>query len=122
MGKDPMIKEATFGTVTVDKNTYEKDIYILSDGQIKRRQKSLAKKIYGTSHKIGPAELKILCKGHPRTIFIGTSHSGLVELTEEGQKYLAEHRVEVQALSTPEVVEALTQCENNKAALLHVTC
>ena len=122
MGKNPTIKETSFGTITVDKNTYEKDIYIFSDGQIKRRKKSIAKKIYGTSHKIGPAELKKLYKGHPRTIFIGTGHSGLVELTEEGQQYLAEHRIDVKTLSTLEVIEAFNQCENTKAALLHVTC
>jgi hypothetical protein len=88
----------------------------------REEKKSLAKKIYGTSHKIGPAELKKLCKGHPRTIFIGTGHSGLVELTEEGQQYLAEHRIEVQYLAIPEVIEAFNNCENSKAALLHVTC
>jgi hypothetical protein len=39
MVKDPIIKETSFGTITVDKNTYEKDIHILSDGKIKRRKK-----------------------------------------------------------------------------------
>ena len=122
MGTNPKIVETKFGEITVDKNTYERDIYIFANGEIKKRKKSLAKDVYGTSHKIGLSELKKLCKGHPRTIFIGTGQSGLVELTEEGHRYLAERGIEVQALATPEVIEALNKCEKHKAALIHVTC
>ena len=122
MGKYPRIVKTTFGQITIDKNTYEKDIYILANGDIKKRKKSLAKEAYGTSHKIGPAELKLLCKGHPKTVFIGTGQSGLAELTEEGKKYLDERGVDVEALATPEIIEAFNKCEKAKAALLHLTC
>ena len=122
MGKNPRIVETKFGEITVDKNTYEKDIYIFANGEIKKRKKSLAKDIYGTSHKIGPTELKKLCKGHPGTKFIGTGQSGLVELTEEGHRYLTEHGVEVQTFVTPELIEAFNKCGKHKAALIHVTC
>jgi hypothetical protein len=122
MGKQPKIIETTFGEITVDKNTYEKDIYIFANGDIKKRKKSLAKEIYGTSHKIGSTELKKLCKGHPKTIFIGTGQSGLVELTDEGRDYLAEHGIEAKALTTPELIDAFNRYEKQKAALIHVTC
>jgi hypothetical protein len=122
MGKHPKIVKTSFGEITVDKNTYEKDIYIFVSGEIKKRKKSLAKEVYGTSHKIGPTELMKLCKGHPKTIFIGTGQSGLVELTEEGRQYLAERGIEAQTLATPEVIKAFNKCEKNKAALIHVTC
>ena len=122
MGKYPKIVKTSFGQVTVDKNTYEKDIYILANGDVKKRKKSLAKEVYGTSHKIGPAELKLLCKGHPKTVFLGTGQSGLAELTEEGKKYLDERGVDVETLATPEIIEAFNKCEKTKAALLHVTC
>ena len=122
MGKSPKINKTSFGEITVDKNTYEKDIYILADGEIKRRKKSLAKKVYGTSHKIGPSELKKICKGNPKAVFIGTGQSGLVELTKEGQQYLAEHGIEAQAVPTPDVIKAFNKCDKHKAALIHVTC
>ncbi|NIT41574.1 MAG: hypothetical protein GTN46_08720 [Gammaproteobacteria bacterium] len=122
MGKQPKIIKTSFGKITVGKNTYEKDIYIFANGDIKKRKKSLAKEVYGTSHKIGPTELKKLCKGHPRTIFIGTGQSGLVELTDEGQNYLAERDIEVKALTTPELISAFNKCEKQKAALIHITC
>ena len=64
----------------------------------------------------------MLCKGHPKTVFLGTGQSGLAELTEEGKKYLDEHGVDVETLATPEIIEAFNKCEKTKAALLHVTC
>jgi hypothetical protein len=122
MRKYPKIVKTKSGEITIDKNTYEKDVYIFANGEIKKRKKSLAKEVYGTSHKIGPAELKKLCKGHPRKVFIRTGQSGLLELTEEGHQYLAEHRIEVQALPTPELIQAFNKCEKHKAALIHVNC
>ncbi|MBC8217590.1 MAG: hypothetical protein H8E73_03930 [Planctomycetes bacterium] len=122
MGIQPQIVETSFGKITVDKTTYEKDIYIFANGEIKKRKKSLAREVYGTSHKIGPAELKKLCKGRPRKVFIATGQSGLLELTEEGHRYLAEHGIEVQTLSTPELIDAFNKCEKRKAALIHVAC
>lgn len=85
----PQIIETRFGKITVDRNTYDKDIYIFANGEIRKRKKSLAREVYGTSHKIGLAELRKLCKGHPGKVFIGTGQSGLLELTEEGHQYLA---------------------------------
>ena len=122
MSKYPRIVKTDFGEITIDKNTYEKDVYIFADGEIKKRKKSLAKDIYGTSHKIGPIELKELCKGHPRKVFIGTGQSGLLELTEEGHRYLSEHGIEAQTLPTPELIETFNKCEKRKEALIHVTC
>ena len=118
----PQIIETSFGKITVDRNTYDKDIYIFANGEIKKRKKSLAREVYGTSHKIGPAELRKLCKGHPRKVFIGTGQSGLLELTEEGHQYLAQHGIEVQTLPTPELIEPFNKCEKHKAALIHVNC
>lgn len=122
MSTQPNIIKTSFGEITVDKNTYEKDIYIFASGEIKKRKKSLAREAYGTSHKIGPSELKKLCKGHPRIVFIGTGQSGLAELTEEGKSYLDELGIEVQALATPEIIDAFNKCQKQKAALIHITC
>jgi hypothetical protein len=55
-------------------------------------------------------------------IFIGTGQSGLVELTDEGKNYLVERGIEVEALTTPELINAFNSCEKPKAALIHVTC
>ena len=112
----------SFGEITIGKTTYETDVYILAHGEVKRRKKKIAREIYGTSHKIGPAELKRVCKGGPKKVFIGTGQSGAVELTAEGREFLEEHRIEVCAVPTPEVIDAFNQYGKSKAALIHVTC
>lgn len=116
------IIETSFGQVTIGRNTYEHDVYILADGEVKKRKKRLAREVYGTSHKIGPAELKKLCKGRPRKVFIGTGQSGLAEVTPEADAYLREHGIEACILPTPEVIGPYNKSTQAKAALIHVTC
>lgn len=118
----PEIGSTSFGEITVGDNKYAKDIYILVNGAVTKRKKSLAREAYGTSHKIGPTELKKLCKGHPKVVFIGTGHSGLGELTEDGRSYLEEHHIAYELKPTPEIGEAFNHCDKPKAALIHVTC
>jgi hypothetical protein len=112
----------SFGEITIGKTTYETDVYILTHGEVKRRKQKIAKEIYGTSHKIGPAELKQICKGSPKKVFIGTGQSGTVELTPEGREFLEEHGVEFFAAPTPDVIGAYNKFTKSKAALIHVTC
>ena len=118
----PEITSTNFGEVTINDMTYEHDIYIFADGQIKKRKKSLAKEIYGTSHMIGPEELKKLCKEKPAVVFIGTGQSGAAQLTEDGRAYLSKHKIEYVDISTPEIIESYNCCTKSKAALIHVTC
>ena len=116
------IADTSFGQITIGKNTYETDVYISTGGEIKKRKKRIAKEVYGTSHKIGPAELKKICKGHPKMVFIGTGQSGLAELTSEGNEYLREHGIESCVLPTPEVIDEFNKFNKTKAALIHITC
>ena len=122
MPKYPRIARTSFGEVTVGGKTHDRDIYILADGTVKKRKKSLAKEAYGTSHKIGPGELAKVCKGSPDVLFIGTGQYGAVELTVEGQEFLRRRDIAWQAAATPQVIEAYNDCQDRKAALIHVTC
>ncbi len=122
MAGSPQIVATSFGRITIGRDIYEYDVYILASDEVKKRKKKLAKEVYGTSHKIGPTELKKLCKGHPAKIFIGTGQSGVAELTQEGDDYLRRHEVESCVLPTPDVIGPYNECPNPKAALIHVTC
>jgi len=122
MGAYPKITSTQFGSVGLDDETYDRDIYILAGGQVKKRRKKLARQVYGTSHKIGPDELARLCKGRPRIVFIGTGQQGVAELTEEGKRYLETRGIDYAALPTPQIVASYNACEKPKAALIHVTC
>ena len=122
MGGYPAINGTAFGSITLGDETYDKDVYILAGGEVKKRKKRLAKDVYGTSHKIGPDELARLCKGKPKIVFIGTGQQGVAELTEEGKRYLEKQGIDYAALPTPEIVASYNKCDKRKAALIHVTC
>jgi len=118
----PRIDHAAFGEITVRHKTYSHDIYIAVNGQVKKRDKALAKETYGSAHTIGPKELEKVCRGGPEVLFIGTGRSGKAELTEDARRYLAQRSIRCEVHPTPEVVEAYNRCGQRKASLIHVTC
>ena len=118
----PRIVSTQFGEITIGEKTYTGDVIIRVSGKVKKRKKGAVKKLYGTSHMIGPKELEKVCPGGPEILFIGTGQSGLAELTEDAVQYLRDRAIEYQALPTPQVIEAYNRCTRRKAALIHVTC
>lgn len=122
MSGEATLTRTSFGRITIGGQVREHDVWILAGGRVKKRKKKLAKRPYGTSHKIGPDELARVCEGDPEVLFIGTGQSGLVELTDEGAAYLRGRGIDCEALPTPQVVEAYNRCPRRKAALIHVTC
>jgi glucokinase len=118
----PRLHRTAFGEVTIASKTYRADMYIRADGKVKKRDKEAVKELYGTSHKIGPEELRKVCKGEPEILFVGTGQGGAARLTVEGQKFLRELNVKVRALPTPEILGEYNASPARKAALLHVTC
>jgi len=118
----PQIDGARFGEVTIGGQTYDRDVYINVNAKVKKRKKSLAKEVYGSSHTVGPQELDRVCRGGPEVLFVGTGHSGQVTLADDADRYFAQRLIECRALPTPEVIDAYNACERRKAALVHVTC
>ncbi|MFH1266198.1 MAG: ROK family protein [Planctomycetota bacterium] len=118
----PKISGAVFGEVTVGQETYDRDLSISVNGEVKKRKRSLAKKLYGSSHTVGPRELERVCQGGPAVLFVGTGHSGQLELTGDAVRFLSQRLIECRALPTPEAAEAYNRSGDRKAALIHVTC
>jgi len=118
----PQIDGARFGQVTIGGQTYERDVYINVNAKVKKRKKSLAKQVYGSSHIVGPQELERVCRGGPEVLFVATGHSGQVTLSDDADRYFAQRLIECRALPTPEAIEAYNACDQRKAALVHVTC
>jgi len=118
----PQIDKATFGEVTVDDRIYDNDIVIDVDGKVKDRKKNKAKKLYGSAHTVGPEELKKLCRGGPEVLFVGSGHSGQMDLNEAAREFLSQRSIELEIAPTSEVVDAYNDCPKRKAALIHVTC
>ena len=118
----PKIDSVSFGEIVVGGETFTTDVHIRADGTARKRGKKAVKKLYGTSHKIGPEELDGACQGHPAMLIIGTGHSGGAELTPEGAEFLQARHIAVKALATPEAVKAYNRAKGLKAAIIHVTC
>ncbi len=120
--KYPRIERARFGEVTIGRETYDRDVVISVAGRVKKRKKSLAKKLYGSSHTVGPAELERVCRGGPEVVFVATGHSGQLQVNDEAKRYLADRSIECCAVPTPEAAKAYNRSDQRKAALIHVTC
>jgi hypothetical protein len=118
----PTLTGTAFGEVTVGDETFGHDVYLLANGTVQKRKKKLARQTYGTAHHIGPEELKRVCLGKPKVVFIGTGQQGVAALTEEGQHYLDEEGITCTAMPTSEILSAYNQCDKPKAARIHVTC
>ena len=118
----PQVTDTEFGRVRIAGEVYKNDVYIRADGTIKRRNKRPAKKLYGTSHMIGPKELARACKSDPDVLIIGTGQEGTAELTEDGSAFLKDRGIRFKALPTPRAILEYNRTKGRKAALIHVTC
>jgi glucokinase len=108
------------GEVVASGKAYTRDIYVLADGEVKKRKKSLLKETSGSSQAIGLEELERLCKGGPEMVFIGTNSSHHAALSDEAQRYLEIRSIQWQILPTPQAIEAFNKSAHRKAALLQV--
>jgi len=118
----PRIDFVDFGSITVDGEVHTNDIVIRANGRVKKRKKGPVKATYGTSHFIGPEELKKACKGNPEVLVIGVGHDEKTELTDDGRQFLSERGIHVEVLPTPEAVKLYNETKARKAALMHVKC
>ena len=120
--KYPELSDAEFGQITIGGEAYSRDVFVTVDGVVKNRKKSKAKEIYGTSHMVGPKELKKVCRGGPEVLFVATGHSGQIELTEDAQRFLQQRAIECRPVETSQIAATYNDSKKRKAVLVHVTC
>ena len=115
------IEDYSFGSITIDGEIYHKDLWII-DGKITKRDKSIAKEKFGTSHMISRRELKRVLTPKTRRIIIGAGNSGLVSLTNKAQKHLEEIDIEVEMWKTGELMQRGIVISKTDAGVIHLTC
>jgi hypothetical protein len=86
-GNSMRIEGSEFGNITIDGKTYEHDVIIRLSGKVKKRQKKLSKRQYGTSHIISRAEAKFVFEKGCGVIIVGAGHEGNVRLSPEASDY-----------------------------------
>ncbi len=118
----PRVEGVEFGEVTVDGENLDHDIHIRADGKVKKRKKKWARKDYGTSHVIGPRELKKALKKGAEMLIIGDGFNGMVRLADEGREMLEQRGVRWEIAPTPDAVTRWNEAQGRRALVLHVTC
>ena len=118
----PNIDQTTFGSITIEKTTFEHDVIIRSNGQVEKRKKKLSKAIYGTSHILSLPEAKYIYEKGTKRLIIGTGQYGNVKLSDEAAGYFKSKECEVDLRPTPEAIETWNEAKGSTIGLFHVTC
>lgn len=118
----PKIDSTSFGSITVEGETFDYDILIRLDGRVEKREKALSKEKYGTSHKISLEEAEHIYEEGTEKIIIGTGQTGFVELSEEAEDFFRGKRCGIELFPTPWAIERWNEIEGRVSAMFHVTC
>jgi hypothetical protein len=118
----PNIDHTEFGSITVEGVTFDYDILIRLEGQVKKRKKKLSKEVYGTSHIVSLAEVEDLYEKDAAQIIIGSGQSGLLRLSDEAQAYLEKKKCRVVLLATQQAIAAWNSATGRMIGMFHVTC
>ena len=119
---EPRIDGTVFGAVTVDGQTFERDIIIRLSGKVKKRKKKLSSAMYGTSHIISLEEAKHVYQEGAERLLVGAGQFGLVELSPEAAAYFDEQGCQVDLRPMKEAIEAWNEAQGAVLGLFHVTC
>ena len=116
------IKSTTFGAITIDGKTYERDVIIRLSGEVVKRKKKLSKKYYGTSHTLSKDEAKFVFEKGCEQLIVGSGQIGNVRLSPEAESYFARKDCKVLLQPTPEAIHVFNRSRAKKIGLFHVTC
>ncbi|WP_094227124.1 Mth938-like domain-containing protein [Methanolobus psychrotolerans] len=118
----PNIEATEFGSITVEGKTFEKDIIIRLDGDVKKRKKKLSREVYGTSHKISVEEAKYVYEKGAERIIIGSGQEGMVKISKKADAYLRKKGCDVELMPTSEAIKKWNEAEGKAIGLFHLTC
>jgi hypothetical protein len=118
----PRIDDTSFGSITIDGETFEHDVVIRLSGAVEKRRKKLSKEVYGTAHVLSKDEAKYIFEKGAARIIIGTGQSGVLEISPEAYDWLEKRGCRVEALATPKAVRRWNEVEERVIGLFHVTC
>jgi len=118
----PTIERTVFGSITIDGKTYEHDVIIRLDGEVKKRKKKLSKVVFGTSHVVSLDEAKHVFEKGARQIIVGSGQNGIMKLSKEAKEYFEKKECRVDLLPTPQAMKCWNEAHDKVVGLFHVTC
>jgi len=108
-GQAMEIEGTRFGSITIDRKTYEHDVVIRLSGEVIKRKKKLSKKYYGTSHVLSKDEAKFVFEKGCEEFIIGSGQIGNVHLSPEAEAYFAKKGCKVLLQPTPEAIRVFNE-------------
>lgn len=118
----PSIDKTSFGSITVEGEPIDHDIFITLDGKVKKRKKKLSKRIYGTSHTISREEIGHVYEKGCEGLIVGSGQYGAAELSDEAVDYLQKKNCRVIICPTPEAIREWNSASGSWIGLFHITC
>jgi len=97
---------------------------IFAEGKVVERDYNRIRTKYETSHVVDEVEAKLLLKGNPEEVIIGTGFSGMIKLTPEAESILKQRTALIMMLS-PQAIDLLNEKLKRNvrvSALIHTTC
>jgi hypothetical protein len=118
----PKIEDTAFGSITIEGLPIEHDVVIRLGGRVKKRKKTLSKRVFGASHMISLDEAKYVYEKGAERLIVGAGQYGRVELSDEAMNYLERKGCAVELAPTPAAIRAWNRARGAVIGLFHVTC
>lgn len=116
------IDSTSFGSITIEGQTYDYDVAIKPNGEIIKRKKKLSKKIYGTSHVVSEDEIKFILEKGTKQIIVGSGQNGILKLSDEAKDFLKHKGIDLYLKKTPEACDYWNTFKGKAVGLFHITC
>lgn len=113
-----IVKNISFGAITIDGETYGKDV-IIDNGSVKKRDKAESKK-YSNRFGHTPLSMDENIPWNCKRLVIGAGHSSSLPVMDEIRDIAIQKGVELVVMSTPEAVKHINDPHTN--LILHLTC
>jgi hypothetical protein len=112
-----MIEEYHFGSIKIDGETYNHDVQIGLDNEVKLWWRE-------ESHRIEKRDIEEVLGQNPEVIVIGTGEMGVAKVAEELQKEIKVKGIELIIEPTSEAVQTFNSLKKDKkvVGLFHLTC
>jgi hypothetical protein len=118
----PEISGTRFGSITIEGNTYEHDVIIQLNGDVKKRKKKLSKAIFGTSHIVSLEEARQVYEKSATRLIIGAGQYGLLKLSDEAKDFFKKKKCSIVSAPIPEAIKIWNAAGEKAIGLFHLTC
>lgn len=111
------IEEYQFGRITIDGETYTRDVIILPDRVLEPWWRR-------SGHRLDPQDLDDALAAGPEIIMVGTGWSGAMSVPPETVRFLEERGIRVLVKTSKEAVSAYNGSQERQKIVLalHLTC